>query len=106
MAKENGRERKGIREGLLGSWRTGKRNRSGFVGRAIKKSKKNKVKNKTTIFDSITTLPREEHPVRKIVNPKRERSSRKEEEEEAEKEEEGEETPERELFLTLILPFG
>ena len=75
----------------------------GFVGRAIKKLEKNKVKNETTIFDSITTLRREEHPVRKIVNPKRERSNRKEEEEEAEKEEEGEETPDRELFPTLIL---
>ena len=63
-----------------------------------------KLKNKTTIFYSITTLRWEEHPVRKIVNPKKERSSSQEEEEEAEKEEEGEETPERELFPTLILP--
>ena len=36
----------GIKEGSPRSWRTGKRNRSGFVGRVIKKLEKNKAKRK------------------------------------------------------------
>ena len=65
----------GIREGSPRSWRTGKRNRLGFVGRVIKKLEKNKVgKSKLPFLDSITTLRREKLPVRKnIVNPKREK---------------------------------
>ena len=64
------------------------------------------MENKTTIFDSITTLQWEEHPVRKIVNRNRERSSKKEEDEEEEEEKEATEgpPPKRELFAILILP--
>ena len=50
-------EIEGIREGSTRSWRTGKRNRSRFVGRMIKKLEKNKAKKtKLSFLDSITTL--------------------------------------------------
>ena len=65
---ENGKEREGIREGSLRSWRTCKRNRSGFVGRVIKKLEINKArKSKLPVLDSITTLQREKLPKREVA---------------------------------------
>ena len=75
--------KRGEREELTGIWRrrrmeNGKErgNRSGFVGRVLKKLEINKdIKSKLLFLDSITTLGREKLPVRIRLLTLRERSS-------------------------------
>ena len=67
-------EREGIREGSPRRWRTGKRNRSGFGGRVIKKLENNKAKIKQNYhFLILYYIATEKLPIRKNVNPKREK---------------------------------